>query len=967
MMEDMRIYVASLSDYNDGRLEGKWFDLSDYPDASDLMMAIQEMLDELTEKYNDGEVREEWAVHDYEGIPSTLASEYMGEQDFQQLYDIAIVAEEYGVPLEVLMERAGDTGSDDYKALAESLMFVVQGRNEADIVMEWEDQMGELGSDFWSNHIYIDDVTERVIYGEDVDRFRDDILSENPDMDEAEAEAEAERMADAEAEMREDLPSYLDEMGYGDTIPDFVSKDYEGAWKRSMSYDYDVIYHDGEMYVFSNNYSVGGTILSGMIGAYIGYKIGRSKPQKKGFSTEKRIGRKIKGAFSKKKYAEGGSIENLKRGDKITILGDTYEFLRLKTDNSQGYEEKLVVLYDVKDKAMKSFPLDMVEAYSKYAEGGEVAEYWQPIDESSIYRGVHDYSMDGIDDEQTLLQGQVWIKFKSLPKGVTNLPYEVKRAIESDFEYYGYSNTEYRKYVDLTEGSWWDYYINFQNLTYQELEELLIKLPEQVAESLEEKEIEGYGELGFNTYGNYIDVELSSDNEFEEEDDYAKGGGVSKFPIAIERRINEINKLLPKVKEADEIAGGYFGSTHYTYVQLEKPIEIKGKYVYIHSANGKYDMTFEKRYNVNKLGDEIDGRKSLNYDLSNILKAFKSVLKDNYAKGGAVKDKIKVRGFAPITKEEAMLLNEDFEENFNSNIERFTKHLNKVHNSKLRVIDTQSVIDFANQKPTTEELNNMTAFNLMEAMKYDKKNYESYKKALLKLYPDAKGFAEGGGVDEKFFHESRLLDYGFSKDIDLAGNRIYEKGLYKIVINPKDKTYTAILNGRPETHKIYDKKFALGRFIDLEFGTKYAKGGMLEHGLREGDIILGKQSEYSKDIEIADKNNKYGIVDLQKGQRWMTLGDVKSEYLPQFGENRYVGKTNSQVWNGWSENQRKHFLDDHRVLMNDTLHIRASKYRYNELPNDLLVPIERELKEHIERPSYAKGGGISGLDDLIRG
>jgi hypothetical protein len=37
------------------------------------------------------------------------------------------------------------------------------------------------------------------------------------------------------------------------------------------------------------------------------------------------------------------------------------------------------------------------------------------------------------------------------------------------------------------------------------------------------------------------------------------------------------------------------------------------------------------------------------------------------------------------------------------------------------------------------------------------------------------------------------------------------------------------------------------------------------------------------------------------------------------------------------------------------------------LPNDLLVPIERELKEHIESPSYAEGGGISGIEDIIRG
>jgi antirestriction protein len=309
-MKDMRIYVASLSDYNNGRLEGKWLDLADYSDASELMEAIQEMLDELTEKYKsvDGEVREEFAVHDYEGIPSTLASEYMGEQDFQQLYDIAEVADERGIPVEVLVERAGDTGSDDYQALADSLMFVVDGNDESDIVHEYEDQIGELGSDFWSNHIYIDDVTERVIYGEDVDRFREDILSENPDMDEDEAERQAEEMADEEAERREDLTTYLEDMGYGDSIPDFVSKDYEGAWKRSLSYDFDVINHDGQMYVFSSNYSLGGTILSGMIGAYIGYKVGRAKPQKKGFETEKKIGRKIKGALTKKKMARGGGV-----------------------------------------------------------------------------------------------------------------------------------------------------------------------------------------------------------------------------------------------------------------------------------------------------------------------------------------------------------------------------------------------------------------------------------------------------------------------------------------------------------------------------------------------------------------------------------------------------------------------------------------------------------------------------------
>ena len=359
MMEDMRIYVASLSDYNDGRLEGKWFDLSDYPDASDLMMAIQEMLDEITEKYNDGEVREEWAVHDYEGIPSTLASEYMGEQDFQQLYDIAIVADEFGIPLEVLMERAGDTGSDDYKALAESLMFVVDGNDESDIVYEYEEQIGGLGNEFWSNHIYVDDVTERVMYGEDVDNFRQEILDENPDMDEEEAEREAEERADEEAERREDLASYLDEMGYGDEIPSWVSKDYEGAWKRSLSYDFDVIHHDGEMYVFSNNYSVGGTILSGMIGAYIGYK----------YAETKRKGKKL--------FAGGGflSTEEQKRFEELDEKMNAYLEGKAQVSSKEMVEHaKLKHKRNLAKNPLYKKQMDWersVQGKGKYAGGGK--------------------------------------------------------------------------------------------------------------------------------------------------------------------------------------------------------------------------------------------------------------------------------------------------------------------------------------------------------------------------------------------------------------------------------------------------------------------------------------------------------------------------------------------------------------------------------------------------------------------
>jgi hypothetical protein len=36
----------------------------------------------------------------------------------------------------------------------------------------------------------------------------------------------------------------------GDEIPNWVSKDYEKAWNRSLSYDFDVIHHDGRNVCF---------------------------------------------------------------------------------------------------------------------------------------------------------------------------------------------------------------------------------------------------------------------------------------------------------------------------------------------------------------------------------------------------------------------------------------------------------------------------------------------------------------------------------------------------------------------------------------------------------------------------------------------------------------------------------------------------------------------------------------------
>ncbi len=64
-----RIYAASLSDYNAGRLHGIWIDATG--DADELHHQIQTMLAASTEPN-----AEEWAIHDYEGFGPLHLSEY---------------------------------------------------------------------------------------------------------------------------------------------------------------------------------------------------------------------------------------------------------------------------------------------------------------------------------------------------------------------------------------------------------------------------------------------------------------------------------------------------------------------------------------------------------------------------------------------------------------------------------------------------------------------------------------------------------------------------------------------------------------------------------------------------------------------------------------------------------------------------------------------------------------------------
>ena len=81
-----RIYVASLSDYNAGRLHGVWIDATQGADE------IQEQVNAMLAKSPEP-VAEEWAIHDYEGFQGVKLSEY---ESFEQVAAWAENIEEHG-------------------------------------------------------------------------------------------------------------------------------------------------------------------------------------------------------------------------------------------------------------------------------------------------------------------------------------------------------------------------------------------------------------------------------------------------------------------------------------------------------------------------------------------------------------------------------------------------------------------------------------------------------------------------------------------------------------------------------------------------------------------------------------------------------------------------------------------------------------------------------------------------------
>jgi antirestriction protein len=131
-----RIYVASLSDYNTGRLHGRWIDATQ--DAEDIAAEVHAMLASSPEHG-----AEEWAIHDFENF----AGIHLGEwESFETVATVAQLLEEHGAAFAAWYSNESRDIADDLGSMFEE-EYAGEWSSVADYAEELAEDMGGVPDD----------------------------------------------------------------------------------------------------------------------------------------------------------------------------------------------------------------------------------------------------------------------------------------------------------------------------------------------------------------------------------------------------------------------------------------------------------------------------------------------------------------------------------------------------------------------------------------------------------------------------------------------------------------------------------------------------------------------------------------------------------------------------------------------------------------------------------------------------
>lgn len=146
-----RIYVASLSDYNAGRLHGVWIDCDQT--ADEIGDEVQEMLARSTEPG-----AEEYAIHDHENWSGLPIGEWT---TLEQIAEWAELLTEHGPAFAAYM--LNDPTAEDFEE-----SYQGEWRSEQDYAQDLAEDMGDLPTEYHWPRSYIDwDTATRDLFSGD--------------------------------------------------------------------------------------------------------------------------------------------------------------------------------------------------------------------------------------------------------------------------------------------------------------------------------------------------------------------------------------------------------------------------------------------------------------------------------------------------------------------------------------------------------------------------------------------------------------------------------------------------------------------------------------------------------------------------------------------------------------------------------------------------------------------------------
>ena len=144
------IYVASLSDYNDGELHGVWIDATlggDHiqEEVEKMLSSSPFMASEFAQTH--GLISEEWAIHDHSGFSGLKIGEW---ESFEHVANLAEQITEHGDAFVAFVAAFDDDQLEEFQD-----RYRGEWDTEEDFAAQWtEDTGGVVGvSEYLQNHI----------------------------------------------------------------------------------------------------------------------------------------------------------------------------------------------------------------------------------------------------------------------------------------------------------------------------------------------------------------------------------------------------------------------------------------------------------------------------------------------------------------------------------------------------------------------------------------------------------------------------------------------------------------------------------------------------------------------------------------------------------------------------------------------------------------------------------------------